>query len=205
MSLQHIKVKSVNVRRDNKRIHALLNDDTDTHIFLIQEPWYGTVATLRSDTDPTSKAQLGPTINPAWDVHLPKLAPGEACKALAYTRRSLLQSHVVHNDVTHPLANTCSLVLDIKDDNDTILKVVNTYHSQPATGHNLQYLLQHELDPLTPTLLIGDFNTHSPRWSLPDHTPSPWAHDFENWLDDNGLADINPPGIPTWHSGQEGD
>jgi hypothetical protein len=51
MSLQHIKVKLVNVHRDNKRIHTLLNDDTNTHIFLIQELWYGTVATLRSDTD----------------------------------------------------------------------------------------------------------------------------------------------------------
>jgi hypothetical protein len=45
---------------------------------------------------------------------------------------------------------------------------------------------------------------HSPRWSLPDHMPLPWAHDFKNWLNDNSLANINPPGISTWHSGWEG-
>jgi hypothetical protein len=85
MSLPSLKVMSVNVHRNNNRIHALLQKNDDFHILLIQEPWFGTIATLRSDSNPTGEAQLGAPANSMWDLHTPRYAPTDTCKVVAYT------------------------------------------------------------------------------------------------------------------------
>jgi len=61
------------------------------------------------------------------------------------------------------------------------------------------------MDDSTPTLLIGDFNTHSRRWSLPDKKESSWAPRLLDWLNTNLLSLLNPPRIPTWHGYKESD
>ena len=50
------------------------------------------------------------------------------------------------------------------------------------------------------SLIAGDFNTHSPSWSLPHTSPSPWAREVEDWLDTNGLQVASEPEIPTWQA-----
>ena len=72
MRLQHIKVKSVNVHHSNDRIHALLQNDDDIHLLLMKEPRFGTVVTLRSDTNPLGDPQLDAPLNSMWDLHVPK-------------------------------------------------------------------------------------------------------------------------------------
>jgi hypothetical protein len=43
------------------------------------------------------------------------------------------------------------------------MRIIKVYHQRPTRGgHNLGNLLSCELDDQIPTLLIGDFNTHSP-------------------------------------------
>jgi hypothetical protein len=60
MSEHPIRIKSVNVHRNNGRMHGILQtDDESFDILLIQEPWFDSVATLRSDTDPDGIFPVG--------------------------------------------------------------------------------------------------------------------------------------------------
>jgi len=208
MLVQHIKVKSVNVHQSNERIHTLLNLD-DTDILLIQEPWYSTIATLRSDTDPLGTPSRGAPINNKWDLHVPKTRNAKTCKTIAYTRKSLSYTHATvktTNVLNHLLSTQNSIILDIKEDDHTSLRIINFYHMVLKNGgHNLQPLLDYNMDDSTPTLLIGDFNTHSRRWSLPDKKESSWAPRLLDWLNTNLLSLLNPPRIPTWHGYKESD
>ena len=58
------------------------------------------------------------------------------------------------------------------------------------------------IDALMPTLIIGDFNTHSPSWSPPDTTWSNWARKVEEWAAKNLLTLTNTPGEVT-HKGAD--
>src|SRR6266851_6690769 len=121
---------------------------------------------------------------------LPQLTPADTCKAMVYIYKTLIDNRTVVHHPNHPLAMLHSVVLDIyKDptlDNMPSLQIINMYHP-PAQDHTLGYLFQHHIKNTTPTLLIGDFNMHSPQWSVEGKTPFQWASAFINWLDDNGL------------------
>jgi hypothetical protein len=91
------------------------------------------------------------------------------------------------------------MVADVMDDDQVVLHLYNIYHKVPKRGHGLHALLNHNLDDLTPTAVLGDFNTHSPCWSRVGQTPSSWARDFTEWLDAQGLTCINPRNTPTWY------
>jgi hypothetical protein len=124
-----------------------------------------------------------------WELHLPHHRNGKVCKTVAYSHKSTISSD---NLIAHPLANPNSLILDLKDDEESImLRVISTYHACPDHSHTLDYLFQHDLDETVPTLLIGDFNTHSLHWSLLGQTLSLWRHAFEEWMDGNGLTVLN--------------
>jgi hypothetical protein len=56
-----------------------------------------------------------------------------------------------------------------------LVRLINIYHKVPTRGHGLRYLLEHELDELTPMVLARDFNTHAECWSLKGVTLSAWA------------------------------
>ncbi len=81
---------------------------------------------------------------------------------------------------------------------EILLWIINIYHAINKHHHSLQHLFDHCLDDLTPTLLIRDFNTHSPRWSMPGKHPDPWADAFGDWMDENRLTLQNPDFTPTW-------
>jgi hypothetical protein len=88
MSNTPLKVISVNMHRSNDRTHTLLQS-SDADLILIQEPWFRTIATLRSDTDPLGTAQTGAPLNNMWETLTPKLPPGMTCKAIGYARKAL--------------------------------------------------------------------------------------------------------------------
>lgn len=168
----------MNVHRSNNRIHALLQNDDSYDILLIQEPWFRTVATLHSDTDPEGRPQLGAPVNNRWDLHTPKHEAGERCKAIAYSRKKI--SSRVQNLTQHLLSGPSTILLDILEQDTVTLCIVNVYHDVPNRGHGLHALFSYTTDELTPTLFIGDFNTHSPLWSLLNSTMSSRAREFED-------------------------
>jgi hypothetical protein len=79
-------------------------------------------------------------------------------------------------------------------------RILNVYHN---TDHpsSLRTILNLDLDPITPTIVGGNFNTHAHTWSLAGIRPSPWVMELEEWALSQTLSLLNPPGIPT-HQGE---
>ena len=198
-----IRIKSVNVHRNNERTHGILQtDDESFDIILIQEPWFDRVATLRSDTDPNGSPQLGFPANNKWFTLSPLYSAENRPKVCIYiNRRTTNQTYIINHTPPSPLLSSNSMVIDIlspTNRNIVDLCLVNVYHDKPASGHALTYIFSHTLDVNTPTLFLGDFNTHSPRWSFPHSTTSSWAHSFHDWMDSNSLETLNPVNEHTW-------
>ena len=203
MSEHPIRFKSVNVHLKNGRMHGILqNDHQSFDIILIQEPWFDSVATLCSDTDPNGNSLMGFPANNKWFTLSPPYSTDTRPKVCVYiNRRTINQTYIVNHIPPSPLLSSNSMVIDIlspANRNHIDLRVVNVYHDKPETGHALSHILSHELDANIPTLFLGHFNTHSPRWSFPHSTTLSWAHTFHEWMDENGLETLNPINEHTW-------
>jgi len=193
---------SVNMNRQNPLTHTLLQT-SPADIILIQEPWIGTVRTARSDSDPMGTAVFGATNNNMWECFLPSFTDPDSVRVAVYVRHDLARTFSIVNHTSHPLSTVNSMVLDFTFEEE-VLCIINIYHrTHDQPHHNLLHLLSNELDPLIPTLLTGDFNTHSPVWSFLYSTVSPWASDLVDWFDDQGLELLNPPCVATWDSGRD--
>ena len=201
MTERPIQIMSINMNRQSPLTHTLLQT-TSADIILIQEPWIGTVMTARSDTDPLGDAIFGATNNNMWECYLPSFTDPKLVRVAVYVRYDLACTFSVVNHTSHPLSSVDSMVLDFSFEDKT-LRIVNIYHCIPDNPrhHALLHLLSNSLDPLIPTLLVGDFNTHSHIWSFPYSTISPWATDLVDWFDNQGLELLNPPRTATWDSG----
>ena len=88
MLVQLIKVIPVNMHQSNDRTHALLQS-SNVDLILIQEPWFHTVATLHSDTDPSGTVQMGAPLNNMWETLTLKLPPDMTCKVIGYAHKVL--------------------------------------------------------------------------------------------------------------------
>jgi len=191
------------MNRQSPLTHALLQTTT-ADVILIQEPWIGTVNMAWSDFNPLGTAIPGATNNNMWEVFLPSFTDPKEVRVAAYVKYNLVCTFSVVNNLSHPLSTLESMVLDFSFE-DKSLCIVNIYHCVPTEPrqHSLFHILSHELDPLLPTLLVGDFNTHSHIWSFPYSTVSPWASDLVDWFDNQGLELLNPPCVAMWESGRD--
>jgi len=116
-----------------------------------------------------------------------------------YMRKSALRPSNMVNNTTHSLLNPNMLVLDIKDDDETLICIINIYYAVlPAGGHTLHHLLKHKLCKNTLTVLVEDFYSHSLHWSISGRTPSSWATHLENWINANGFLLLNLIHKLTW-------
>jgi hypothetical protein len=61
----------VNMRKRNTVTHALLNSDSRTNLFLLQEPWFDTIGTARKDTAREGVDVLGSVASPGWEIIYP--------------------------------------------------------------------------------------------------------------------------------------
>jgi hypothetical protein len=104
----------------------LQTDDSD--VLLIQEPWYKTVTTLRSDTNPEGDPTQGNPINSLWDIHSPMLKPTDECHALTYTKTPLLP--LVQNCTTHPCTSPNTVITNIDDGATITMRIINVYHQR---------------------------------------------------------------------------
>ena len=203
-----VKLLWVNMRRSNARLHAILNSNKHADIILVQEPWFNKIGTTRSDYEPEGTDTFGTVSNPLWDIIYPKYNPGERCKVVAY-RRVLSTSFTVTNRLDLS-SNYHTLAIDVHTDAETF-RVYNIYHNAHTNDagndpdraaretriRSLEHITSLEIDPLMPTVIGGDFNTHARTWSPPDICQSTWAADIEEWAIAQGLDLLNPPGIPT--------
>jgi len=201
MSERPIQITSINMNRQSTLTHILLQTST-TDILLIQEPWIGTVNTAQSDSDPLGTAIHGPTNNNMWECYLPVFTDPDLVCVAVFVRYDLARTFAITNLISHPAASVESMILDFAFEEET-LRIVNVYHRMHNDSyHNLLHLFASQFDPLIPTILMGNFNTHSHIWSFLYSTISLWATELVDWFDDQGLELLNPPRIATWSSGR---
>src|SRR6266478_3227465 len=192
----HIEIASVNMRKRNAITHALLNSATQTNIFLIQEPWYNKIGTTRKDDAREGIDTLGGVASPGWEIIYPGLTEGQKPKVMAYARKQVRNTNQPSTLSIVPRLDICShpciQVLDIIHNNEQ-WRLVNFYHDV-RDPTSLQTLTSLDVDATTPTLVVGDFNMHSPTWSPPDVPRSHWARHVEEWAATNLLTLANNPG-----------
>jgi len=88
------------------------------------------------------------------------------------------------------------MIMDIHIHTDTI-RIINFYHDVEDKTC-LTMLTSLDLDPTILTILVGDFNLHSPRWSPRGWSPSPQISVFKTWAATQTLKLTTIPGKITW-------
>jgi hypothetical protein len=190
----------VNMRRRNAAMHALLNDNREDDLLCVQEPWFNPVGTARCDDKINSKDVLGGAANPRWRLAYPSITNGQRAKVMTYIRlhnrvakyKPNFCQLIVHNDLaSHP----CLLITDIRA--GTYYWQVVNFYNDVADPSALDALVGLDLDAMIPTLLVGDFNLHSPSWSPTGWDTSRRAHRLEEWAATQTLELLSKPHIPT--------
>ena len=195
-----INIASVNMRRCNAITHALLNNSPVDQVILIQEPWYDRIGTTRNDAERDGAAVREGVSSPGWEIHYPATDNNKRAKVMAYTRKRSwegvnLPAHYTATSCLDLCAHPCIMILNLRFDRET-WRIVNFYNDVKDQSA-LDTLLSLELDPTVPTLVTGDFNTHSRTWSPDGVMPSPWAERVEEWAVGNLLVLTNEPGMIT--------
>jgi len=185
--------------RRNAATHMLLSSDEHTNIFLIQEPWFDTIGTARLDSACQGIDLLGGVTSPSWEVLYPAIPKGSWAKVMTYAHKGTPNPHnktpfttVPRLDIsTHPCLQVLNVVFDTK-----MWHIINFYHNVKDRS-SLQALLALDIDVATPTLVVSDFNTHSPSCSPQTIPCSTWAGQVEDWATTNLLTLANTPGVIT--------
>jgi endonuclease/exonuclease/phosphatase family metal-dependent hydrolase len=92
-------------------------------------------------------------------------------------------------------AHPCLLIVDVHIGTEK-WRIINFYNNteDPSAMRALQAL---QLGDEVPTLLVGDFNTHSRTWSPLGWAPSTGAPALETWAATNTFELLTIPGSPT--------
>jgi endonuclease/exonuclease/phosphatase family metal-dependent hydrolase len=98
-----------------------------------------------------------------------------------------------------PLSSYHSLAVDVHS-TSFHLRIVNFYHHILSHTHSLDPLFLLPISDSIPTIIAGDFNTHSLFWTPPPHSISPWAPILEEWIDTHSLSLTIPEGAVTWQN-----
>jgi hypothetical protein len=193
-----LSLAAVNMCKCNAITHALLNTTTNSHILLIQEPWFDTIGMARKDSERQGVDVRGGVAAPGWEIHYPGTDNIQRPKVMAYSRKidqrkdQIRFTATSRNDIcSHP----CIQVLDMWVESE-LWRVINFYHDV-CDNTCLPTLLGLDIDAVIPTLIMGDFNMHLPTWSTPDTPRSAWANRLEEWAVSNLLNLANEPGVIT--------
>src|ERR1700677_1606878 len=197
---------SVNMRRRNAAMHVLLNTNSEDDVLFVQEPWFHPVGTARADAEINGKDELGGAAHPKWVLAYPYFSSIQRAKVMTYVRihdrdhefRKNHCRHIARNDlVSHP----CILITDIIA-GSRYWRVINFYNDTDDPTA-LTELLGLDLDSTIPTMIVGDFNLHSPTWSPTGWAKSRHADRVEEWLATQTFSLLSAPGVPT-HRGENG-
>jgi hypothetical protein len=127
----HIQIASANMRKRNAVTHALLNSITNTHLILLQEPWFNRIGTARNDNTREGEDVLGGVSAPGWDIVYPGFRKDKPPKVMAYARKQAQGTRDTTHFTVVPRLDTCShpsvQVLDVILDNEQ-WRVINFYH-----------------------------------------------------------------------------
>jgi hypothetical protein len=142
----------------------------------------------------------GTVHHPLWTAFLPHIPSDNiTCKTVTYVCMLFLSHSLSHTHYDLSPSSPSCIVLDLTF-SDGALCLVNFYHNVPDSSHGLTSLLAWDIDDSIPMIVAGDFNTHSPSWSMAYMTTSSWAAILEDWFNCSSLLLLSPPQVPTWIS-----
>ncbi|KAI0746613.1 Endonuclease/exonuclease/phosphatase, partial [Daedaleopsis nitida] len=187
--MRKLRIVSQNVNHTPSQSHFILESLVgQCDILLVQEPYYGPIKAVVSNSQPRGETLIGTQIHPAW-LLLETRSPARVC---AYVNRELLDlrpqlcAHVVdHRDML-----LMSLTVDRQ-----VHYYLNVYNDERSTA--LQWLQDHAADLPPLDLIAGDFNLHSTAWEPDAPHESPRAVDLVNLMSGIGLSLANVDGAPT--------
>jgi hypothetical protein len=187
-------------------MHTLLNTNKDDDILCVQEPWFNRIGVARCDDKINGKDVLGGAANPQWELFYPYFSSSQRAKVMVYHqihnrsnpfRKNHLRVTVRNDLVAHP-----SIMMVEVWAGTELWRVINFYNDidDPST---IRTLLRLDLPSTIPTLLVGDFNVHSPSWSPQGWSASPHAIPLEEWCATQTLSLLSVPRVVT-HCGESG-
>ncbi|KAN0139671.1 Endonuclease/exonuclease/phosphatase, partial [Lactarius tabidus] len=198
--MRKFNIASVNMRRRNAAMHALLNSNKTDDILFIQEPWFNRIGIARSDAHREGVDVLGGAANPSWNLSYPSFTSEQRAKVMTYTRihdrdhpfkKNFCRTNTRNDLAAHP----CIIISDIIVGH-VKWRAINFYNDT-ADASALATLLSLDLDSTIPTILVGDFNIHSPSWSAADWSQSSSAPKLEEWLATQTFTMLTQPTVPT--------
>ena len=165
-------------------MHSLLATNEADDLICVTEPWFSRIGVTRADDERNGRDVLGGAAHPNWDIHYPYFCGDQRAKVMLYVRkfsrdrrRARLPWRLV---VRHDLGRHPSLLIADIHDGPSLLCIITFYHDVDDES-SMTTLLTLDLDPTVPTILVGDFNLHSPSWSDPDLGRSSRSTAFEAW------------------------
>ena len=167
---------------------AAILQTTDAHIILVQEPSKVPLVPSCSDTDPDGIAIYGTVKHSLWETYLPPFQTPYP-HVVTFVKKMILPLFTI--STIDCFASYHSLGLSFTH-LDFSFHLLNFYHHVTDKTPNLSHLLHTHIDDAIPTILCGDFNTHSCSWSPPNISPSLWLDSLELWLDNHSFFSTVP-------------
>src|SRR5258708_9599 len=194
-----INVFSLNVVRSptihNTALHVASTLTNTPDIILIQEPWWGCPNGIPISCNIHGWTPILPTTKPIKDNERPRV--------FAYART---HTNITVTPRTDIIDHLDIQILDISAPKSPHpLRLYNIYNQLiPGTReYSIDSLTALSLDPLIPTILTGDWNTHHLQFNKLGDGQSPSRRDSHtaNWTNENGLHLINEWNETTLSSG----
>ncbi|KAH9006050.1 hypothetical protein EDB84DRAFT_1573029 [Lactarius hengduanensis] len=151
-------IASVNMRRRNAAMHALLETNETDDILLVQEPWFGHIGTKRADNEREGEEILGGTAHQKWELLYPYFSKDKRAKVMVYKRIHSRENPFWKNALTAVnrmdlVSHPCVQVVDVRTGSEK-WRLVNFYHNTGDESHSaLDALLNLDLEPTIPTLV----------------------------------------------------
>ena len=199
-------IASINMRRRNGAMHALLNTNETDDILLIQEPWFGPIGVGRDDFLRNGVDVLGGANNPKWNLLYPHFSNDKRAKVMTYGRKhdldKVFKPNLLRTSARRDLCSHPSILISDISTRSFTWRIINFYNDVDDPSA-INSLLSLDIDPSIPTLLAGDFNSYGTTWYDTFDGPAPTSIQrrsgakIEAWALAQGLSLLSPPGIPT--------
>jgi hypothetical protein len=153
-------ILSANVNKQRAAMESIL-ELTTANVLLIQEPPWGSLVPCVSDSDPDGIVRKGTSRHQAWECLLPPPSAliSEERPRVAFFYRRRLATSCTFSPIPS-LTSYHSIGVDVRS-SSFHLCLLCFYHHVPSHTHSLHPLFSLPIDPSIPTLIGGDFNTHS--------------------------------------------
>lgn len=201
-------ILSVNMRRMNAAMHALLSTNEDNDLLCVQEPWFNRIGVRRNDKERQGMDVSGGAAHPDFTLVYPYYTNNHVAKVMTYARKYARtkegkRSTPIRTIPCLDLARHPSILITDHHVEQDRLCIIN-YYNDVDDKSSLQTLLSLSLNTTFPTILIGDFNLHSRSWSPETIPRSPNAQLFETWAADQTFTLQTIPGTITrrGHAGE---